>query len=297
MGITIHYSLLAKDEDAVEAIIKKWEERYKPELDLAKIPHQYTRVDEKWCFSMKKMEMELFSFMVTSYEDLMKKVKRRELRILTEVPTLRDFLKLRGENLATIVVLPPYFGRDWKDILLDAPRIDLVRGTNVWAEIKSEPYPHERPEDYTFLPCKGFVDTPETTESFVLVFARLDGRWYAKDYIKTQAFSDEEAEPNSFIHMLICDFLKEVEKQGLAEVRVYDEGDYYETEDVRVLLRAYGATYEVIRKLVEALERMRGSSKPPAPKVETSPSPEGFKSSSSELLPAAPRPTRLEEYV
>ncbi|RLI39884.1 hypothetical protein DRO69_13765 [Candidatus Bathyarchaeota archaeon] len=49
--------------------------------------------------------------------------------------------------------------------------------------------------DYILAPYKGFVNTSETTESFALYFVQLSPtKFYATDFIKTQAFSDEEVE-------------------------------------------------------------------------------------------------------
>jgi hypothetical protein len=98
---------------------------------------------------------------------------------------------------------------------------------------------------------KGFIDTPETTESFSLVFAQFTPRkFYASDFIKTQAFTDDELKPNSFVHMLIIDFFKDLRGQDLLTgLRVNDEGDYYESGKVEVLLQSFGATRELIDRI------------------------------------------------
>jgi len=257
MGITIHYRMLVKDEEAVEAIVRKWEERYMPELNLAGIPHRYSRIDEKWYLRLMRDELELRYLGIDSYEELVKRVEEGRLKILKKIPTLREYLGLIDAK-SDIITLPLYLRREWRELLRDVPDVGVWRAVHFWEMILSTPPDGVEDVDYISLPCKGFIDTPETTESFCLAFVKLDERWYAKDFIKTQAFTDEEVEPNSFVHMLICDFLKDVEGQRLADVRVHDEGDYYTTGKAETLLRSYGATYAVIQKVLRMLAERRG---------------------------------------
>jgi len=270
MGITIHYRVLAKDEEAVEAIVRKWEEKYMPELNLAGIPHQYRRIDEKWYLHFMRDEFELRYLGIDSYEELMKRVEEGRLKVLEKTPSLREYLKLIDAK-SDIIVFPPYFRRSWRELMRDIPNIGTWRVVHPWEMILSTPPVWEGVEDvdYISLPCKGFIDTPETTESFCLAFVKLDERWYASDFIKTQAFTDEEVEPNSFVHMLICDFLKDVEGQGLlVGARIHDEGDYYTTGNAETLLRSYGATHAVIQKVLRMLAGKRSSSGSPSPEIE-----------------------------
>lgn len=256
LGVTIHYTLTAKTQSDVDAIIRKWEERYKPELDLAKIKHRYKRLDETGSFSVNSMEVHLRHLGISTYEELLKLVDEGKLVILDKVPSVHEFARIVEARRLYVALRTP-FGRDWRTFLREYPKLPEWRV--IWVYPSVHPFiPRWGREgvEYILAPGKGFVDTPSTTESFAVYFVKLPERYCADDFIKTQPFTDEEAAPNTFIHMLICDFLRDVEKEGLADVYIRDEGDYCKTGDRELLMKSFGATAALIGRIASTLEKM-----------------------------------------
>ena len=261
MGITIHYDLMAKNQASVDAITRKWEEHYMPELDLAGIKHRYNRVKGLGAFEMTRMEISLGAMGIRTVEDLEKQINAGKIRVLDRIPTIDEFARLVEPGVRFIVAETLYgekllsFLRRYTGEVAKWRVIVLFPGT-----LMRKPEWGVEGRDYILAPYKGFVDTPETTESFALYFVQLSPtKFYATDFIKTQAFSDEEVEPCARVHMLICDFLKDVEREGLAKVDVRDEGDFCRTGDLNTLLKSYGATMALIGRITKALTGEEGS--------------------------------------
>jgi hypothetical protein len=239
----------------VEAVRRKWVERYMPELDLGRIKHRYVSVQGTGAFEINRMEVELRYLGVKTAEDMERLVGEGKIKILNRIPTVHEYAYLVEPSVNIIVVERP-FGEDFISFL-KRYRGDISKWRVVYlypSTLMRIPQWGEEGKDYIVVPYKGFVDTPETTESFALYFVELSPRkFYATDFIKTQAFTDEEVEPCARVHMLISDFLEDVEREGLAKVHVKDEGNFYKTGDVNKLLESFGATAALIGKLTRML--------------------------------------------
>jgi hypothetical protein len=233
-----------------------------PELDLGHIKHRYVSVEGTGTFEINRMEVELKYLGVKTAEDMERLVDEGKIKILNRIPTVHEYAYLIEPGVNLIVVERP-FGEDFISFLR------RYRGNiSEWRVIYLYPSTlMRRPpwgvegKDYIVVPYKGFVDTPETTESFALYFVELSPKkFYATDFIKTQAFTDEEVEPCTRVHMLISDFLEDVEREGLAKVHVKDEGNFYKTKEINKLLESFGATAALIGRITRTLT---GKGSPP----------------------------------
>lgn len=260
MGVTLHFDLMTDSQAKVEAIRRKWEERYMPELDLGHIKHRYVSIEGTGTFMLNRMEVKMRYLGVKTVADLERLVEDGKIKILNRIPTVHEYANLVEPDVNLIVAERP-FGEDFISFL-KRYRGDISKWRVLWlypSTVTRVPQWGVEGKDYIAVHYKGFVDTPETTESFAAYFVELSPRkFYATDFIKTQAFTDEEVEPCSRVHMLICDFLKDVEREGLAKVHVKDEGDFYRTGDINKLLESYGATAALIGKITRTLSG-RGS--------------------------------------
>jgi len=126
---------------------------------------------------------------------------------------------------------------------------EILETEKIPCEVKHEREPRNR----------GFVTYMRTTEPFRLRFTLTsDGsftRFVATDFIKTQPFNNAEVEPNIRIHMLICDFLCEIEAKGLAHIEVTDEGNYLPSKSFEQLFQRFSLNYTMIRNFSEWLKR------------------------------------------
>jgi len=226
--VTIHFDLMTDSQAKVEAVRRKWVEHYMPELDLGRIKHRYV---------MERL------------------VDQGKIKILNRIPTVHEYAHLVEPGVNIIVVERP-FGEDFISFLKRYTG-DVSKWRVVYlypSTLMRRPQWGVEGKDYIVVPYKGFVDTPETTESFAVYFVQLSPRkFYATDFTKTQAFTDEEVEPCSRVHMLISDFLKDVEREGLAKVHVKDEGNFYKTGDINKLLESFGATAALIGRITRTL--------------------------------------------
>lgn len=258
MGVTVWWTLSTDSQDKVEAITRKWEEKYKPELDLAHISHEFKKLRETCTFELDRMQTPLEFNGVKTIADLEAKVSSGEIRVLTKMPNIREFIDM-VEPKTKFLVIEPVFAQDWREFLRRREDIGKWNVIYIYPSIYFGLPMWERAVegiDYVHVPYKGFVDTPESTESIVMMFAEvLANKFYCAQFCKTQPFTNEQVEPNSLVHMLICDFLADVEKQGHAKVHVHDEADYYSTRDVDVLLKNFSAGYEVIERVGKAIEK------------------------------------------
>jgi hypothetical protein len=64
----------------VEAIRRKWQERYMPELDLGHIKHRYVSVEGTGTFEINRMEVELKYLGVKTAEDMKRLVGEGKIR-------------------------------------------------------------------------------------------------------------------------------------------------------------------------------------------------------------------------
>jgi len=260
LGVTVWWDLSTDSQDKIEAITRKWEEKYKPELDLAHIKHEYKRISGTCRFQLNRMQTLFKMSGIKTFDDLMATVNRGEIRIITKMPNVREFIDM-VELGPKYYFIEPLYGEDWQTFL--RRRGDDIGNCNaVWVYpgvYFGPPVFEQQVEgiDYLFVPYKGFIENPESTESIAFTFAEiLPNKLFCTDLCKTQPFTNEQVEPNSFIHMLLCEFLSDIEKQGHAKVHVKDEADYYTTRDIDVLLKNFGAGYEVIDRVGKALGKV-----------------------------------------
>jgi hypothetical protein len=246
---------MTDSQQKVEAIRRKWVERYMPELDLGHIKHRYVSVEGTGTFELNRMEVNMKYLGVKTAADLERLVREGKIKILNRLPTIHEFAHLVEPGVRLILAERP-FGEDLISFLsrytgnISEWRVVMLYASTL---MRKPPWGVEG-KDYLVVPYKGFVDTPETTESFAVYFVELSPRkFYASDFIKTQAFTDEEVEPCTRVHMLISDFLKDVEREGLAKVHVKDEGNFYRTGDVNELLGSFGATAALIGRITRTL--------------------------------------------
>jgi hypothetical protein len=258
LGVTVWWNIQTDSQDKIEAITRKWEEKYKPELDLAHIKHGYKRIRETCTFALSRMQTPLEFSGVKTYADLEAKISSEEIKILTKMPNVQEFIDM-VEPKPKFYVIEPILGQDWREFLRRREDIGKVSAIWVYSSVYFGLPAWERAVegiDYVRVPSKGFVDTPDTTESIVMCFAEIrPDKFFCHQFCKTQPFTNEQVEPNSFIHMLLCEFLSDIEKEGYAKVHVKDEADYYTTRDVDVLLKNFSAGYEVIERVGKAIEK------------------------------------------
>jgi len=256
MGETVWWTLSTDSQAKVDAITKKWEEKYKPELDLARIPHEFKRIEQKCRFVFQKMRIPLEMERIHTYADLENKVSQGRIKLLTKMPSMQEFINFVYPGPKFFVVEVP-FNRDLREFLESRLNIEKFGVTWIYPGVYfSPPQPRDvEGVDYIHVPCKGFYQNAADVETIAFVFAQiLPNKFYCCDLCKTQPGSHEEVQNNSFVHMLLCDFLADVEKEGLAKVHVKDEADYYKTHDLNVLLKNFGAGYAVIERVGKALK-------------------------------------------
>jgi hypothetical protein len=256
MGVTVWWQLSTDSQDKIEAITKKWEEKYKPELDLAHIKHEFKRLQADCTFELDHMQTRLEYSGIKTFANLEAKVNNGEIKFLAKMPTIREFIDMVVPG-PKCYVIENILGQDWREYL--RRREDVGSWNAIWV------YPSiyfgmpadislVEGVDYLRVPFKGFIENPGSTESIVVAFAEIKpDKFYCSDLCKTQPFENEQVENNTFIHMLLCDFLADVEKQGHAKVHVNDEADYYSTRSVDVLLKNFGAGYDVIARVGKML--------------------------------------------
>jgi hypothetical protein len=256
LGVTVWWNIQTDSQDKIEAITRKWEEKYKIELDLAHIPHMFKRIKETCTFALNRMQTPLEWAGVETYADLEAKISSGGIKILTKMPTIQEFIDM-VEPKPKFYVIEPVLGQDWREFLRRREDIGKVSAIWVYPSVYfGLPVWEKAVEgvDYLRVPCKGFIDTPDYTETIDITFAEIrPDKFFCTSFSKTQPFTNEQVEPNSFIHMLLCEFLGDIEKQGHAKVHVKDEAGYYETRSVDVLLKNFGAGYEVIARIGKAL--------------------------------------------
>ncbi|MCD6421815.1 hypothetical protein J7L13_00495 [bacterium] len=252
MGITIHYEVITKEEN-IREIVRLWCEEFKPELPEL-YNHKVFGFDkpEKAAFSLNYISVRLKDIGVNSVADL-----KQRFIALPEIPSLDELRwqllvhadELNKRFIAGRLVYDLYYGNP--NSLLTFLEFSEIRACIIYPSVVG---PIDRPAEYE-LPTKGFLTTPKTTESFCLAFVPLyNGYWYANDFTKTQPANNEEVEPCARAHMIICDFLEELENRNLAKVAVNDEGEYLPDHNLDRLLKSFGANWALIQAVARALE-------------------------------------------
>ncbi|MEM2179090.1 MAG: hypothetical protein QW272_09760 [Candidatus Methanomethylicaceae archaeon] len=99
---------------------------------------------------------------------------------------------------------------------------------------------------------KGIIINTKTTETFLLAFYKFHDYFICDEFCKTQPFSDDEYLTNIKHHINFCNMLEIVE-QYMDHSYINDEGDYYETHDVKKLSENFGANARLIWSMVSAL--------------------------------------------
>ena len=267
MGETVWWWLSTDSQEKVDAIVKKWEEQYKPDLDVSHIKSDYRRIEGKTQgelgkpgetarFERNRMQTTFDIAGIHTFADLDAKIEKGEVVILPKVPDVKEFAEIVQPG-PKYYVMDSVYGQDWRTVMQQ--RGDINKWGHIWVypAIHFGPPVYENAVegvDYMYVAYKGFVQNAAEIESIVLAFAQIaPGKWFAHDLSKTQPFRNEEVEGNAFIHMLFCDFLHDIEEEGLAKVHVNDEAAYYDTGDYNVLLRNFGAGYDVIASVGKML--------------------------------------------
>ena len=252
MGETVWWWLSTDSQAKVDAIVKKWEDRYKPELDTPRMKSDYGRKSGTCRFERHKMQTTWDIAGIKTFDDLESRIHKGEIVILTKMPDVKEFASFVQPGPKYYVVDSVY-GENWLTVMRQRGQIEGWGHTWVYPGIYFGPPIEENfveGRDFLSVPYKGFVQNTAEIESIVIAFAQIEpDKWFANDLCKTQPFRNEQVEGNAFAHMLLCDFLHDVKDEDLAFVHVNDEAEYYDTGDYNVLLRNFGAGYDVIQRV------------------------------------------------
>jgi len=244
MGITIHYTIMTKSEQKVNKIIQLAKERAN---ELGKYT-QYTIYEEEGKGFIEPFKVGIFF---------------ESLPLMGDV----DYDTIDHEPTIYEIVSTMYY-RGAK-ILFKVPK--TVTNVEKWIQYNIK----HNPEDYIFyydLPStelvaakkqpplydyKRIVITPKTTESIDFTFVKIKDIWVCQSFTKTQPFHEDEYVPNTYVHMWLASLLHEIEKMGV-KITVSDEGEYYETNDINILLKNFSANEALIRFVADVLNGMLG---------------------------------------
>ena len=258
MGITVWWQLETDSQDKIEAMARKWMEKYKGELDLAHVENTFKEISRTCRFCLNKMRVPLEAYGIKTYEDLENQHSEGKIKLLTKTPSMQEFINMVHPMRGKFLVFNIPFGRELQEFLRARANLGAWSPTWVYPGIHFGPPVSSglvEGEDYIYVPCTGFMVNTAASESISLIFAELSpNKYFCTDMSKTQPFRHEDVRDSAFVHMLMCDFLADVEKQGYAKVVVKDEGDYYNTRSLDVLLKNFGAGYAVIAAVGKALE-------------------------------------------
>jgi len=265
LGITVWWQLETDSKDKIEAMTRKWMEKYKDELDLAHIDNTFKRISRTCRFCLNKMRVPLEAYGIKTYADLERQVSEGRIKLLTKMPSMQEYINMVHPSTGKFSVFNIPFGRELQEFLRARANLGDWSPTWVYPGVYFGP-PISRQvvegEDYIYVPCSGFIVNTAASESIAMIFAELSpNKYFCTDLSKTQPFRNEDVQDSAFVHMLMCDFLADVEKQGHAKVVVKDEGDYYNTHSLDVLLKNFGAGHAVIASIGKALEEAGWKSK------------------------------------
>jgi len=221
MGITIHYSGLTKNLNTINILADILTNRAREEGYQAEV------VNSKGYIALSII---CFGDHL-HYEELREWFSEKYLRAL-EIPMEK-----------------------WPEIVKPVGFIDKKRNCyGAWDWIWSNPerYRYKYPSR-----IKGVVVSNPTSESFNFLWYRVGNYWLMSEFTKTQPFSLKEVKPNIKFHKFICDFLRIVkESSGLLKFYVFDEGGYWDSQDLSTLVSNFDANYELIAKIAGMLTEM-----------------------------------------
>ena len=107
---------------------------------------------------------------------------------------------------------------------------------------------------------KGVVVDNGVCEPFNLLFVKIGGEWFLHDSTKTQPFSNDEVRECVRFHTFICECLKRLQRVGGWRWYIHDEGDFYQTGDLKTLLKNYSILglmiYATASEFKKAAEKM-----------------------------------------
>ena len=93
---------------------------------------------------------------------------------------------------------------------------------------------------------------PFETESIVISFFNYKNKFWIKNFCKTQVFGEEEL-PNLVAHQIIINLLKTIKETWIPNLEIYDEGEFYETNNFKVLSKNHGSNLALINKAIKIL--------------------------------------------
>jgi hypothetical protein len=232
MGVTISYEVVTMSEKKVDAIISKVKESAKTLGEKTKI--EISEYEGKGNLDIYETEIRL-KYVVDSLKDL---------TVVEEKPSLEFIIR---ENLKGKEVVQFPGGKEelkyWFRVYGGELRVrHFTVSTTGMATVRNGNYKY-----------KGIMINPETTESITFVFVKINNLWVAKSFTKTQPFYKDEFQQNTFVHIWLASLLHEIEDQELGKVKVYDEGEFYETGRIEKLLENYGADLSLINEVARAL--------------------------------------------
>lgn len=244
MGVSIDYELSVDNEAKIDRIKESWE-KCAEELDLAGIPHKFVPVDGIGCAIKGVIGTLLWGPSIRTFDDFERSVKRDKFLLVKDEPSIEELMEMVAPGVE-VVVTPRTFDVNCPDSFyfydLDESYCAERAYVDIYPFSCERDDPLVRTREYVNISVKGFYDTPERTgvSTFSLCFTKLPRFWFARGYVETQAYTEEEVELNAFVHMLIVDFLKTLEMEGLVrKICVSSDGNYYRTGDVVELLQYY----------------------------------------------------------
>ena len=218
MGITIHYTLISNEYEAVLSAILAAEKMARES------GYEVEEVAEEARVCYLKLSMQL---RWRSPEDSKRYLEER-------------YGGCREEVLDEVPDEPP-----WCWIAVNYPMPGYYTYAVPWISREEG-----RPTRY-----EGIVVSIPTAEPFTLAFYKL-GEYYVCDgSTKTQPFTVDEVKPNLEYHKWICRLLRMLrERGGWWSFYVSDEGEYYETLDERRLMESFEVSSRIIYGIASALE-------------------------------------------
>ncbi len=224
MGITIHYTVVVRDEHLVDEILSELM-KTADELGLP-----YTVIDGE-------MRISPIEFVHDKYDE-------------KGVEETMDYLREKfGVEPAILPADSLYRG--------EMPDLDTLCWIRVWEGGYSYGYWDKSRHGKVKVPAKGVIvrNSLGNSEDLNLIFLKIGGRWMANSFTKTQPFSPEEAEGNAKFHIFICAFLKSLEGR-VDSLYVYDEAGFYETGEVENIKTSFSVNLALINLLAPTISKL-----------------------------------------
>jgi len=102
---------------------------------------------------------------------------------------------------------------------------------------------------------KGVIVRNGVCESFKFLFAKIGNEWLLDDSTKTQPFKYGEEKECAKFHIFICECLRKLKKIGGLKWRIHDEGQFYQTRNIEVLMKNYGVLGMLIYGVASELKK------------------------------------------